>query len=291
MRNKRGILDFPRNEPGLVDYFLGSAYDTVKLVADNIKLLEDLAKEIEKLPMTAQEIFDDYLKEKLPELQIIIEKMAYETKTIIEEHVKTASEEYLERLHELYTIIERLYEEIGNFKDEAKRSEENAKVSELNAGLSENKAKESETNSKESELNAKDSEEKSKEFYDATKEAVYNYAKVVTESADFTLDTKHLSKWVRIDVPLPTDTVTVTIPEKPATPFKEGEEADWLDVNEIIFLQMGKGTVDFIVEDEEAVKLEFMSGTSPILAKGGKVASIKSLDKGNWFLYGALEDI
>jgi len=38
----RPFADFPRNEPGLVDRFLGTAYDVVKEVYDNLDAFKDL---------------------------------------------------------------------------------------------------------------------------------------------------------------------------------------------------------------------------------------------------------
>lgn len=58
MSNRRSMLDFPRNEAGLVSEFIGTAYDVVKGVHDNLPELlqvEDFAKRAE----TAAEVLDD----------------------------------------------------------------------------------------------------------------------------------------------------------------------------------------------------------------------------------------
>lgn len=58
MSNRRTITDFPRNEAGLVDEFIGTAYDTVKAVYDalpEIRELYEIADEIPELGEQAVE--------------------------------------------------------------------------------------------------------------------------------------------------------------------------------------------------------------------------------------------
>lgn len=53
MKN-RPFSDFPRNEQGLVDNFIGTAYDVVKRVGDNIPKLQRLDAVLEEIPELAQ---------------------------------------------------------------------------------------------------------------------------------------------------------------------------------------------------------------------------------------------
>lgn len=49
MSNRRSIADFPRNEAGLVDEFIGTAYDVVKEVHDNLDAIRNVGDQIEQL--------------------------------------------------------------------------------------------------------------------------------------------------------------------------------------------------------------------------------------------------
>lgn len=53
MSTKRPYLDYPRNEAGLVDNFIGTAYDVVKGVYDALPELTDLHDQIEQIPNLA----------------------------------------------------------------------------------------------------------------------------------------------------------------------------------------------------------------------------------------------
>lgn len=53
MSNRRSITDFPRNEAGLVDDFIGTAYDVVKGVYDALPELTDLSEQIDQIPNLA----------------------------------------------------------------------------------------------------------------------------------------------------------------------------------------------------------------------------------------------
>lgn len=58
MTTNRSMLDFPRNEAGLVDEFIGTAYDTVKKVYDSlpeIRHLNDIAEAIPEMGVVAVE--------------------------------------------------------------------------------------------------------------------------------------------------------------------------------------------------------------------------------------------
>lgn len=54
MSRIRAITDFPRNEQGLVDHFLGTAYDVVKFVALNFERIEDIEEAILSIPHLAE---------------------------------------------------------------------------------------------------------------------------------------------------------------------------------------------------------------------------------------------
>lgn len=55
MSNRRSIADFPRNEAGLVDAFIGTAYDTVKSVSDNLEEIQRLDGVLEEIPGMAHD--------------------------------------------------------------------------------------------------------------------------------------------------------------------------------------------------------------------------------------------
>lgn len=73
MSNIRTVGDFPRNEPGLVDKFLGTAYDTVKKVADNMEELGRLDDVLAEIPTLAQTSVDNALEAELPVFQAEID--------------------------------------------------------------------------------------------------------------------------------------------------------------------------------------------------------------------------
>lgn len=54
MSNRRSIADFPRNEAGLVDEFIGTAYDVVKGVYDNLDAIHNVNDQIEQLDELAE---------------------------------------------------------------------------------------------------------------------------------------------------------------------------------------------------------------------------------------------
>lgn len=74
MSTRRSIADFPRNETGLVDEFIGTAYDTVKSVSDDLPFLHELESNI---PTMGSEAVENALNAQLPavrdELNSIVE--------------------------------------------------------------------------------------------------------------------------------------------------------------------------------------------------------------------------
>lgn len=66
MATTRPYLDFPRNEAGLVDNFIGTAYDVVKGVYDNLDTIKDVHEVVEEIPELAQKSVDDALEKALP---------------------------------------------------------------------------------------------------------------------------------------------------------------------------------------------------------------------------------
>lgn len=66
MATTRPFLDFPRNEAGLVDKFIGTAYDVVKGVYDNLDIIEGVFEVVEEIPELAQKSVDDALEKALP---------------------------------------------------------------------------------------------------------------------------------------------------------------------------------------------------------------------------------
>lgn len=178
----------------------------------------------------------------------------------------------------------------ANSAKEAEKSADSAASSAEDAATSADNAKKSEDNAKESETNAKESEKKADESYKAVQDAIFSYGAVVIEDNDFSLDTRHMSKWVQINVPNPTDMVTISIPSKRTEKLVEEDDLTWKQFVEVFFLQMGKGTVH-IKSGEDTVTLTQQVGTAPILARGGQVASVKLLADNHWHLYGSLEDL
>lgn len=57
----RTYSDFPRNEQGLVDNFIGSAYDQVKRVADNLAVFQHLDAVLEEIDNLAEATIEAYM--------------------------------------------------------------------------------------------------------------------------------------------------------------------------------------------------------------------------------------
>ena len=66
MTTRRTVLDYPRNEAGLVDEFIGTAYDTVSVVAENLPFLQGLETEI---PVMGTEAVQTALDTLLPPIK------------------------------------------------------------------------------------------------------------------------------------------------------------------------------------------------------------------------------
>lgn len=69
MSNRRSIADFPRNEAGLVDEFIGTAYDTVKSVHDNLPEIQRLDDVLAEIPNLAEGSVDEALAEAMPPIR------------------------------------------------------------------------------------------------------------------------------------------------------------------------------------------------------------------------------
>ncbi len=59
MSKIRSITDFPRNEQGYVSKFIGSAYDCVRYVADNMLKIKACSDNIEDIKEVAEWIRDN----------------------------------------------------------------------------------------------------------------------------------------------------------------------------------------------------------------------------------------
>ena len=74
MSRKRPITDFPRNEPGLVDNFLGTSYDVVKDVYLNLDSVVKVSEEIDNLPESAKQIFEESVELYMPNVEKNIDR-------------------------------------------------------------------------------------------------------------------------------------------------------------------------------------------------------------------------
>lgn len=117
MSRKRLITDFPRNEPGLVDNFLGTSYDVVKEVYLNLENLKEILEAIrnlskyvdKKVEITVNEKFDSTIE--LINSQVVLLEKARKSaiedlikrKEILKEEMYLA---YLEHLQILDNAIE-----------------------------------------------------------------------------------------------------------------------------------------------------------------------------------------
>ena len=69
MSMQRSTLDFPRNEAGLVDEFIGTAYDTVKHVSDNMDMLGEISAAIDDIDGIAERAVDAALDAEMPAIR------------------------------------------------------------------------------------------------------------------------------------------------------------------------------------------------------------------------------
>lgn len=83
MTTRRTMLDFPRNEAGLVDEFIGTAYDVVKGVYDNMDELEVLHDIVVELPTLAETVVEAAMVPARIELAQIIDTGETEINSII----------------------------------------------------------------------------------------------------------------------------------------------------------------------------------------------------------------
>lgn len=67
------MTDFPRNEPGLVDSFLGTAYDTVKSVSDNLPELQRLDGVLDQIDEVAETTANRVVAEAMVPVQEILD--------------------------------------------------------------------------------------------------------------------------------------------------------------------------------------------------------------------------
>ena len=74
MSTKRPMTDFARNEAGLVDNFIGSAYDTVKGVYDNLPEIRVLYEIVEDLPELAETVVEAAMVPARAELNVIVQE-------------------------------------------------------------------------------------------------------------------------------------------------------------------------------------------------------------------------
>ena len=74
MSNIRTVGDFPRNEPGLVDKFLGTAYDHVRNVSDNMEELGRLDDVLAEIPTLAEQVTEETINAKMPEIQAEVDQ-------------------------------------------------------------------------------------------------------------------------------------------------------------------------------------------------------------------------
>lgn len=74
--NMRTVTDFPRNEAGLVDKFIGTAYDVVKRVYDSLDIVEKVGINIDNVNTVAEAITEiNALYAKLEDLQKIVDNL------------------------------------------------------------------------------------------------------------------------------------------------------------------------------------------------------------------------
>lgn len=72
MSNRRTATDLPRNEAGLVDQFIGTAYDTVKGVYDNLEVIQEVYDAIETIDTLASDAVEAAMVPARAEMQTAI---------------------------------------------------------------------------------------------------------------------------------------------------------------------------------------------------------------------------
>lgn len=73
MSQRRSIADFPRNEAGLVDEFIGTAYDVVKNVSNNMEELGRLDGVLAEIPTLAESVTQQTIDAKMPDVLLQID--------------------------------------------------------------------------------------------------------------------------------------------------------------------------------------------------------------------------
>lgn len=85
MSQRRSILDFPRNEAGLVDNFIGTAYDTVKNVSDNMGELGRLDDVLAEIPVLAAETAQKAVEDAMPPVREELQQATDMVNSLVEE--------------------------------------------------------------------------------------------------------------------------------------------------------------------------------------------------------------
>lgn len=185
MSKSRQITDFPRSEAGLVDRYIGTAYQVVLGVYKNLDKIEDVHKAILTIPTIAEDAVNKYLILALEELRKFLEdhkdKVDAEYATLLkaindlQEEVRAdliTLKKYRDESKTNADISASKALESSNSAKAAKTSETNAKTSETNANTSATNAKNSETKANTSASNAKTSEENAKKSAQEAKDVV-----------------------------------------------------------------------------------------------------------------------
>lgn len=121
------------------------------------------------------------------------------------------------------------------------------------------------------------------EAVEVVQNAVLNSTPYIIITEDTVLESKHLGSMLQCVVPLDTDIITLTVPDK-----TDKDEA-WRTSAEILFVPKGKGTV--LIKSGGAIVIESQEGTAPMSKGNGRVACAKVEPDGTWLVFGALEDI
>lgn len=125
--------------------------------------------------------------------------------------------------------------------------------------------------------------EDAKDAADQVKNAILNATPYVVITEDTVLTSKHLGSMLQCIVPLDTDIITLTVPDKD----DKGEA--WKTSAEVLFVPKGTGTV--LIKSGGNVVIESQEGTAPMSKGNGRVACAKVEPDGTWSVFGALEDI
>lgn len=83
----RPINVFGPNEQGLVDKFIGTAYDTVQLVAQNMDHIVFISGIIDNLPANADAVFKEAVEKYMPAVYIKIDEYTESKKPQIDEYI------------------------------------------------------------------------------------------------------------------------------------------------------------------------------------------------------------